>query len=209
MFYVIYLKKYNTVMKLFVSALLVVLSSITFAQSTWHFSAGTTIGFVSKDVYLWKYEVTNKHSLGVFAHAGYEYTFFEKYSVRIKAGINQYYANIKVNGMEVKGYNYHLELPVDLRYTYKKRYIFGAGVAFKDYRSLEDQAMVKSNNVRLDLILSFEYQFNKHWAGNFSYSKMLSKEIDALIVLNYTDHFSFGVTYLLGHRVKVIENLSL
>jgi len=196
-------------MKLFVSVLLIVFSSVVFAQSTWHFSAGTSLGFISSDVYLWKYEVTNKISYGVYAQAGYEYTLFEKYSVRAKVGINQYYAKVKINNIDIKGYNYHLELPVDLRYTYKDRFIFGAGIAIKDYRSLEDQAMVKSKNMRFDLILGLEYQFNKHWTGDFQYSKMLSEKIDGLIIQNYTDHFSFGVTYLLGHRVKVIEKLSL
>ena len=146
--------------------ILIFISSLSFSQGTWHFTSGIGIGFITKDVHLWKYEVENKFSTGFFIGAGYEYSINENFSIRTKFQFHQYYAKVTVNHIDVKGYNYNFELPLDIRYTFYKYWTASAGVSFQDYRELDDFELERSNNIRTNLILDIAYQFNNNFVVN-------------------------------------------
>ena len=193
-------------MKYKITSLIIFTTILSYSQSTWHFTAGTAFGFITKDIKIWKHSVTNKHSYGLYAGAGYEYSFTDHISARAKIQFHQYYSKVFVNNIEVSGYNYNFELPIDVRYTFYKTWTVGAGVSFQDYRERSEFELDRSNNIRTNLIINGSYQFKNNWTVDLGYSYMISEFIESFVVLHYTHHIYLGVTFLLGHRTK--QNLN-
>ena len=189
-------------MKQLIKIILVLMPLISISQSTWHFNTGFAIGYNSYDISLWKYKVENHPSIGAFINVGYEYSLNEHFSGRIMAGFHQYHAKATINDIEVSGYNYNFEVPIEFRYTFYKNWTIGTGISLQDYRDRDDLAMLNSYNLRANFIFTTEYHFHKNWTVNFKYSRMISEKIDAFIVQHYTTHFFLGVSYIIGYRAN-------
>lgn len=171
------------------------------ARGKWTLDAGSSIGFHSSDIYLWNYKIENSTNLGLFIGTGYE-QFISK-NIGISSSINYYqlFHQVSVGEEEISGTNFILKVPLYGHYHWNKYEVF-AGAAIQNYRELKDMALQKSHNFRWQLEAGFALQLNEIWAIKASYSHMLSKQIDSLLALSYTNQISLGVRINLGHLLK-------
>jgi len=173
-----------------------------YAQSSYNFSAGGSIGYNFESVYLWEYEVQAKPCLGYYIHVGYEYGFIDKFGIRVQFGIHQNYFSATIHNSKVMGYEYNIVLPIDLRYYFYDRWSVEAGASFQNYRDIDDFAFTKSQNIRTNLILGTSFRLTKNIYLNFKYSRIVSKPVEGFNVRYYSDHIFIGGSYLLGHKSK-------
>lgn len=172
------------------------------AQNKWILTAGGALGFNNSTTYLWKYEVKNTTTSGVFFQAGYSYNFYKKFSFAVEPGIQQYYDVVKIDDTKVSVFAYSLKLPMSISYKLHKKWQVFFGYSFQNYRELEDMELLKSNNIRENLFLGTRYHFKRHWAIYFSYSRMVSKQVDYLTAKQFENQLYFGVSFCFGKQLK-------
>jgi len=182
---------------LFISA-----SILSFSQSIISTSVGTSLGFNYEKSYLWKYEVESSPSIGGYLSLNYEYRFVKPYFIRFKLGFHQFYAQSIINNNTTKGYNYNFTFPLTVGYCIKEKWDTEIGIGIQDYRDRDEFALIKSYNIRYNLIVGLTYKINDKWSVELLFSRMLSEKIDAFVIKHYTDHFMIGANYQLFSQKK-------
>lgn len=165
------------------------------AQGKWNLGAGNTFGFNTSNLYIWDYTVKHTLSNGVYFKIGYEFFLFHNLSIGMFPGAQQHYDEVEINNIKLKTYGYNFELPLELYYYFLNRWTVHAGVSLQDYRILDEFAIERSYNARLNLNLGWSYHFTNHWAMELGYSRILSDQRDAFLIRNYTNHILLGVRY--------------
>jgi len=173
------------------------LSPIIFAQSMIGVSTGAITGFNTEAVYLWKYQVEERPSVGGYIFVGYKYKFKKPIYIRTGLGFMQYYGEAKINKSTVKGYSNNFILPIAAGYLFNEKWGVEAGVSFQDYRARNDFAFQKSYNLRTNMILGASYAFSPKWKVDLAYSLMISKKIDSFAITHRANHIMLGVSYSL------------
>ena len=172
------------------------------AQNKWIVTAGGALGFNNTTTSLWKYEIKNKTTSGVFFQAGYSYNFYKKFSFAVEPSIQQYYDVVKIDDVKVSVFAYSLKLPLSIAYRLHKKWDVFLGYSFQNYRELKDMELLKSNNIRENIFIGTRYHLNPHWSIYFSYSRMVSKQVDYLTAKQFENQFYFGASFCFGKRIK-------
>lgn len=163
------------------------------AKGKWIVGLGSTFGYNTKELQLWKYKAESTFSRGLYFNFGYELSLSKKFSVSISPGIQQHHDIIEINETTVTGYSNNFDIPFDIHYRFSPKWSTYVGLSLQDYRALKDVALNKSYNTRLNLNLGLSYHFNDFWAMELAYSKILSKEVDSFLFRNYTNHLNLGM----------------
>lgn len=175
--------------------LIIAMSIYVSGKGKWILGAGTSHGFNSKELYIWKHTVEKSMSHGVYLKLGYEFKLFYDFTLAISPGFLQHYDEVGINNINVETFSYNFELPAEINYYFHKKLSAHAGVAVQDYRAFEEFALERSYNVRLNLNLGVSYHFNKHWAFELTYSRILSDRRNAFLIRNYPNHIRLGMRY--------------
>ncbi len=163
------------------------------AKGKWITGLGSSFGYNTKELQLWKYKVNSTHSIGMYFSFGYELYLGKRFSVSFTPGIHQHHDIVELNDTEVSGYSYNYDIPLEIQYRFLSKWSVHSGIAIQDYRAIKDVALNKSYNARLNLNLGLIHHFNQRWAMELSYSRIISEQVDSFLFRNYTNHISLGV----------------
>ena len=188
--------------KLLIFIILILSAFQLHAQSKVIISSGFIIGFNNNTTTLWQYEVENFTTSGVFFQAGYSYYFLDKFYLSAEPGIQQYYDKVKINNVDVKIFGYNLELPFSFGYAFHKNWEGFLGYSLQNYREMDDMELLKSNNIRGNVLIGTRYRLGQHWAAYFRYSRMVSKQVDYLTAKQLENQFFLGISFCFGGEVK-------
>ena len=181
------------VKKYIIIGILIAFSFQTSAKGKWDVGLGSVIGYNTKKLQLWKYTAKSTFSRGLYFKFGYELTLGKKFSASITPGIQQHHDIIELNETNVSGYSYNFNIPLDVHYQFLPKWTTYLGLSLQDYRAIEDVALNKSYNARLNLNLGFIHHFNDFWAMELGYSRIVSEKVDSFLFRNYTNHISLGM----------------
>ncbi|NPD46304.1 MULTISPECIES: hypothetical protein [unclassified Lentimicrobium] len=186
------IKEYK-VKKYIIIGVLIAFSFQTSAKGKWDVGLGSVIGYNTKELQLWKYTAKSTFSRGIYLKFGYKLSLGKKFSVSITPGVQQHRDIIELNETKVSGYSYNFDIPIDIHYCFLPKWSTHIGFSIQDYRALEDVALNKSYNARLNLNCGFIYHFSEIWAMELAYSRIVSDKIDSFLFRNYTNHVCLGV----------------
>lgn len=179
--------------KYIIIGILVALSFQVSAKGKWTTGLGSAFGYNTKELKLWKYSAKSTYSRGLYFKIGYELSIGKKFSASITPGIQQHHDIIEINDTEVSGYSFNFDIPFAIHYRFLPKWSSYIGISIQDYRSIEDLALNKSYNARLNLNLGVIYHFNDIWAMELAYSRIVSDKVDSFLFRNYTNHIYLGV----------------
>ena len=175
--------------KYLIIGLLIAICFQTSAKGKWNVGIGSVIGYNTKELQLWKYKAQSTYSRGLYIKFGYELSLGNKFSASITPGIQQHHDIIELNETKVDGYSYNFDIPFDIHYRFLTKWSSYIGISIQDYRAIEDVALNKSYNARLNLNLGLNYHFNDIWAIELAYSRIVSEQVDSFLFRNYTIMF--------------------
>lgn len=175
-------------------------------KGQWIVGLGTTHGFNISELYIWEYKVEKTMSHGIYAKVGYEFRLFSNLGLGITPGFQQHYDEIGINNINVETFSYHFDIPVDISFYYKNNWRIMAGVSMQNYRVLDEFAIERSYNARLNLNAGLMYLFHKNWGVEVAFSTILSDKQNAFLIRNYPNHFSIGMQYRFHLRRKELND---
>lgn len=185
--------KQITLNKYIIIGILLVLCIPGSAKGKWSAGIGTVSGYNTKELKLWKYSANTTFSKGLYFNLGYELSMGQKFSASIRPGILQHSNIIEIDEIEISGYSYNFNIPIDIHYRFLPRWSTYIGFSIQDYRPIKDMALNKSDNIRLNLNLGLNYHFNDTFSIELSYSRILSDKVDSFLIENYTNHIHLGM----------------
>lgn len=166
------------------------------AKGKWNLGVGSTFGYNPSELYIWDYSVEKTFSSGFYVKIGYEWTLFKNFGIGVFPGFQQHYDEVGINSINVEIFSYNFDLPVEIYYHFYKDWSVYAGVSLQDYRVIEEFALERSYNARLNLNLGLSYYcFNPHWSMELGFSTILSDQRDAFLLRNYPNHLIVGMRY--------------
>lgn len=181
--------------KVILLMLIIAMSSAISAKGKWNLGLGSTFGYNPSELYIWDYSVEKTFSSGIYFKIGYEWTLFEKFAIGVFPGFQQHYDEVGINNINAEIYSYNFDIPVEIYYYFLNNWSAHAGISLQDYRVIEEVALERSYNARLNVNLGLSYHFNPHWAMEIGFSKILSDQRDAFLLRNYPNHLLLGVRY--------------
>ncbi len=165
------------------------------AKGKWNVGLGSTWGYNPTELYIWDYSVEKTFSSGIYIKLGYEWTLFERFSIGIFPGFQQHYDEVGINDIDAEIFSYNFDIPIEIYYYFLDNWSFHAGISIQDYRVIEEVALERSYNARLNLNLGLSYHFNYHWSMEAGFSTILSDQRDAFLLRNYPNHLIIGMRY--------------
>lgn len=181
------------VKKYIIIGILITLSFQLFAKGEWISGLGSTFGYNTKELQLWKFKAESTVSRGLYFKFGYQLSLGKKFSASITPGIQQHYDIVEINETKVDGYSYNFDIPLDVHYQFHPKWSSYMGFSIQDYRPIKDVSLNKSYNVRLNFNLGLVYHFSNVWAMDIVYSRIVSDKIDSFVFTNYTNHVCLGM----------------
>lgn len=174
---------------------LICMSISVSAKGKWNLGVGSTFGYNPSELYIWDYSVEKTFSSGFYVKLGYEWTLFKNFGIGVFPGFQQHYDEVGINNINVEIFSYNFDLPVEIYYHFYNDWSVYAGVSLQDYRVMEEFALERSYNARLNLNLGLSYCFNPHWSMEIGFSTILSDQRDAFLLRNYPNHLIIGMRY--------------